>query len=160
MAVGGGRLVDRLVEPQMGADPRGVRPPSLSIRPIASSSRVVVDRAGAVGIDIERQRLADADRIGELDRAARGEPGGDDILGEIARDIGGRAVDLGRVLARESAAAVRGRAAIGVDDDLAPGEAGVAVGAADLEAAGRVDVIDGLVAEQLGGSTSATTFFT
>ena len=44
---------------------------------------------------------------------------------------------------------MRGRAAIGVDDDLAAGEAGVAVGPADLEAAGRVDVIDGLVAEQL-----------
>ena len=45
---------------------------------------------------------------------------------------------------------MRGRAAVGVDDDLAAGEAGVAVGAADLEAAGRVDVVDGLVAEQLG----------
>jgi hypothetical protein len=35
---------------------------------------------------------------------------------------------------------VRRRAAVGVDDDLAAGEAGVAVRAADDEAAGRVDV--------------------
>ena len=35
---------------------------------------------------------------------------------------------------------MRGRAAIGVDDDLAAGQAGVAVGAADDELAGRVDV--------------------
>jgi hypothetical protein len=38
-----------------------------------------------------------------------------------------------------------GRAAIGVDDDLAAGQAGVAIGAADDELAGRVDVPDGLL---------------
>ncbi len=122
---------------------------------------VVADRAGAVGVDIERQRLRHADRIGELDRAALGEARGDDVLGEIARDVRGRAVDLGRVLAAERAAAVRGRAAIGVDDDLAAGQAGVAVGAADLEAAGRVDVIVGLRRDSSSaGITSATTCFT
>ena len=35
---------------------------------------------------------------------------------------------------------MRGGAAVGVDDDLAPGQAGVAVRTADHEAAGRVDV--------------------
>ena len=69
-----------------------------------------------------------------------GQARGDDVLGQVAADVGGRAVDLGRVLAGEGAAAVRGRAAVGVDDDLAAGQAGVAVRAADLEAAGRVDV--------------------
>ncbi len=66
--------------------------------------------------------------------------GGDHVLGEVARRIGGRAVDLGGVLARESAAAMRRRTAIGVDDDLAAGQAGVAIGAADHEFSGRVDV--------------------
>ena len=46
------------------------------------------------------------------------------------------------------AAAVGGRTAIGVDDDLAARHACVAVGTADLEAARRVDVVDGLVAEK------------
>src|SRR3546814_2635587 len=55
-----------------------------------------LDRARAVQVDIDRQRLGDADRVGELDRATAREPGGDDILREIARDISGRAVDLGR----------------------------------------------------------------
>ena len=68
---------------------------------------------------------------------AIGEAGGDDILGEIARGIGGRAIDLGRVLAGEGAAAMRGRAAVGIDDDLAAGEAGVAIRSADDEFAGR-----------------------
>ena len=104
----------------------------------------LVDLAGAVQVGVDRQRLGDADGVGELQRAAVGEAGGDDVLGEIARGIGGRAVDLGRVLAGEGAAAVRRRAAVGVDDDLAAGEAAVAVGAADEELAGRVDVPDRL----------------
>ena len=103
---------------------------------------VLAHLAGAVQIDIDRQRLGDADGVGELQRAAVGETGGDDVLGEIAGGVGGRAVDLGRVLAGEGAAAMRSRAAIGVDDDLAAGEAGVAVGAADEELAGRIDVPD------------------
>ena len=101
---------------------------------------VLVDLAGLMGVDIDRERLGDADGVAELDRAALGEAGGDDVLGEIAGGIGGGAVDLGRILAREGAAAMGRRAAIGVDDDLAPGEAAIAVGTADHEAAGRIDV--------------------
>jgi hypothetical protein len=101
---------------------------------IAASSAVVIDRAGAVRVDIERQRLRHADRIGQLDRAALGEARRDDVLREIAGDVGRRTIDLGRILARKRAAAVRGSAAIGVDDDLAAGEARVAVRPADLEA--------------------------
>jgi hypothetical protein len=119
--------------------------------------RGVIDRAGAVGVDIERQRLRDADRVGKLDRAALGEARRDDVLREIAGDVGRRAVDLGRILAGKRAAAVRGSAAIGIDDDLAAGEARVAVRPADLEAAGGVDVIDGGVGQQLRGITCATT---
>ncbi len=143
MAVGGGRHVDRLVEAEMGADALGRQPDELR-QHLLEPRRGDAVRLGAVQVDIERQRLGDADRIAELDRAAAGEARGDDVLGEVAADIGGRAVDLGRVLAGERAAAVRGRAAIGVDDDLAAGEAGVAVRAADLEQPGRVDE-DGVV---------------
>ena len=80
-----------------------------------------------------------ADRVGDLHLAALGQPGGDHVLGDPAHRVGGRAVDLGRVLAGEGAAAVAGVAAVGVDDDLAAGQAGVAHRAADLEPAGRVD---------------------
>ncbi|GHH19520.1 hypothetical protein Srubr_29560 [Streptomyces rubradiris] len=50
----------------------------------------------------------------------------------------GGAVGNGGVLAGEGAAAVAGVAAVGVDDDLAAGQARVAHGAAGLEPAGRV----------------------
>ena len=103
-----------------------------------------VDVARAVQVDIDRQRLGDADRIGKLKGAAIAQSRGDDVLGEIARGVGRRAVDLGRILAREGAAAVRRRAAVGVDDDLASREAAIAVGPADIELARRIDVPDGL----------------
>ena len=103
-----------------------------------------VDVAGAVQVGVDRQRLGDADRVGELQGAAVRQSRGDDVLGEIARGIGGRAIDFGRVLAGEGAAAVRRRAAVSVDDDLASGEAAVAVGPADEKLAGRIDMPDGL----------------
>ena len=84
--------------------------------------------------------MRDADRVRDLDLAAVGEAGRDDVLRDVARRVGGRAVDLRRILARERAAAVRGGAAVGVDDDLAPGQARVAHRAADHELPGRVDV--------------------
>ena len=45
-------------------------------------------------------------------------------------------------------------AAIGVDDDLTPGQAGVSVWPADAEAARGVEVEDGLVVQVLSGHDS------
>src|SRR5690606_33176548 len=80
------------------------------------------------------------DRVGDLDLAAVCESGGDDVLGDPAHRVGAGAVHLAGVLAGEGAAAVAGHTAVGVHDDLAAGEAGVALGAAEHEAAGGVDV--------------------
>ena len=99
------------------------------------------DLAGAEGVDHQRGRLGDADGVAHLHQALVGQARGDDVLRHIASGIGGRTVDLGRVLAGECAAAVRGRAAVGVDDDLAAGQAGVAHRPADHETPGRVDQI-------------------
>src|SRR5438045_2199947 len=145
MSVGRRGPIDRLVEAEVGTDAARRQLPQLADAANRLLDLVVADAAGAMRVDVERQGLADANRVGELDGAARGEAGRNHVLGEVAGDISGRAVDFGRVLAREGAAAVRGRAAIRIHDDLAPGHSGIAVGTADLEAAGRVDVIDGLV---------------
>src|SRR6478672_9764415 len=130
MAVGGGAAIDRPVELE--------RAPDIGRRQAEQLRQdllelLLVDLAGAVRVDEHRHRVGDADRVGDLDRALVGDAGRDDVLGEIARGVSGRAVDLGRILAGEGAAAVRGIAAIGVDDDLAAGEAAVAVGTADDE---------------------------
>jgi hypothetical protein len=115
--------------------------------------RVVADGARAMRVDIERQRLGNTDGIGKLDRAARGKAGGNDVLCEIARDIGSRTIDLGGILATERAAAMRCCPAIGIDDDLAPGQPSVAIRTADFEAASRIDEIFDL-------AKSAITLFT
>src|SRR6266851_837151 len=137
MAIGRGPRINRLVEAEMGTDAA-----RREIEKLLQQGRelVFVDLAGARRVDIDGKRFRYADGIGELDGAALGEAGGDDVLGEIARGVGRRAVDLGRILAGEGAAAMRRGAAIGVDDDLATGKSRIAVRATDNEAAGWVDV--------------------
>ncbi len=98
--------------------------------------------AGAEGVDMDGDRLGDADGIGDLDQALVGEAGGDQVLGEMPCRIRRAPVHLGRILSGECSAAVRCPAAVGVDDDLASGQAGVAVRAADFKPPGRVDVDD------------------
>ena len=111
----------------------------LELRAHDLADLLVVDHAGVERVDQDRHRLGDANRVGELHHAALREPGRDDVLGDVARHVAGRAIDLGRIFAGERAAAVRRRAAVGVDDDLAAGDAGIAVRTAGDEAAGRVD---------------------
>src|SRR4051794_18230783 len=108
MAVGRGAGVDRPVEVEMGADAARRQIHRFRHRLL---ELVFAYLPGAVGIDIDRQRPRHADRVSELQRAAAGKAGGDDVLGEIARGIGGGAVHFGRILAGEGAAAMRGGAA-------------------------------------------------
>ena len=95
------------------------------------------------------------DRIGELNLAACGKAGCDDILRHIAAHVGCGTVNLGRILSGEGTASVASHSSVRVDNDLAAGEAGVALGAADDEAAGRVDQEFGLLGEHLGGKDLA-----
>jgi hypothetical protein len=58
----------------MGADAARGEAAQLGDRLDRLLEPVVADLAGAVGVDVERQRLGDADRVGELDRAAPARP--------------------------------------------------------------------------------------
>src|SRR5690606_13827212 len=89
MAVGRGLGIDRAVEIELGADAAGAEVEYFAEHGFELG---FLDLAGAVQIDIDRQRLGDADGVAELDRGTVGETGGDDVLGEIARGVGGRAV--------------------------------------------------------------------
>ena len=100
-----------------------------------------VDGLGAVARHAHAGGARHANGVGDLQLALARQAGRDDVLGDVAGEVRGRAVDLGRVLAGERAAAVPTPAAVGVDDDLAARETAVAVGAADDELAGRVDVV-------------------
>jgi hypothetical protein len=119
-------LADRLRQPRIGQ--------------LARSHRVHEERHG----------LGDPDRVGDLQLAAVGEPGGHDVLGHVPHHVGGRAVDLARVLAAEGAAAVPRHAAVGVHDDLAAREAAVAVGPSDDETSRRVDQVGDVSGKQPG----------
>ena len=112
------------------------------------SSRGSGSYAGTEGVDHDRHRLGHPDGVGHLHLAAAGQPGLDDVLGHPAGGVGGGAVHLGGILAAEGTAAVTGHAAVGIHDDLAAGEPGVAVRAADHEPAGRIDEEPGAVVVQ------------
>src|SRR5215471_5972489 len=128
--------------------PRGVKS-------MSSPSTLELGNVELVGvltqIDVDRQRLGHADGIGELDGAAIGETGSHDVLGEVARGVGGRAVNFGGILTGKGAPAMRSRSAIGIDDDLATGEPAIPIGSADEELTRGIDVPDGLLTDPIGG---------
>src|SRR5579862_1213385 len=138
--------VDRPPQVEVAEDRSGAQIEDLAHELLDPGDR---DRLRAERLDEHRQGVRDADRVRNLDLAALRKPGRDDVLRDVPRRVGGRAIDLRRVLAGKRAAAVRSRAAVRVDDDLAPGQAGVAHRAADHELAGRVAVEEVLVLEPL-----------
>src|SRR5438128_317104 len=127
VAVGGGALVDGALQPEHVDDGRG-----LQVEHLAHHARDLLVRhgAGAEGVDQHGHRVRDADRVRELHLAALRQLRRHDVLGDVARHVGGAPVDLRGVLAAERAAAVPPVAAVGVDDDLPAGEAAVAPGLA------------------------------
>ncbi len=147
MPVGGGAGVDRTLQVEHLEDAERAQIEDLTDD---VGELAVVDLAGAEGLEHHGGRLGHADGVGELDLALVGETGGDDVLGHVACRIGGGTVDLGRVLAGERATTVTGHAAVGVDDDLAPGQAAVTEGAAGDEPPGRVDVELRVAVQPLG----------
>src|SRR6185437_15641488 len=67
MPIGRGARIDRLVEAEMGADAA-----RREIEQLLQHARqlVLIDAAGIAGVDVDRERLRHADRIGDLDGAA------------------------------------------------------------------------------------------
>ena len=111
----------------------------------------LIDGSGAERIDEDADGFSDADGVGELDFTFFGEPCGDDIFGDVACHVAGGAVDFGGVFAGEGATAVTSHTAVGVDDDFTACESAVALGTADDESSGGVDMEFGSVAQQVCG---------
>ena len=98
-------------------------------------------------LDHDGDRLRDADSISNLNLATVGQVSSHHVLRNPTSGVSSGAVNLRAVLAGERAAAVTAHAAIGVDNNLAAGEAAVAHRSADDEATGRVDVDLGALGE-------------
>ncbi len=79
---------------------------------------VVRNNARAHCVDEQAHRARDANGIRQLNFAALRQPRRDDVLRNVARRIRRRAVNLRRVFAGERAAAVRGIAAVGINENL------------------------------------------
>ena len=77
--------------------------------------------------------------IGEADRTHIGKTGCDNVLCHISRHICAAAVNFRAVLAGKRTAAVGHKPAVGVDHQLAAGEAGIGFKAAQHKPAGRID---------------------
>lgn len=102
-----------------------------------------------IGVDEHGERLGNTNGIGNLNNAAASKPVGHDALGSLSNDVCAAPVHLCRILAREGTTTMSSPATIGVNDDLAAGEAGVTMWAADDEAAGWVEMEDGFFIEVL-----------
>ena len=145
MAVGGSLLVDGPSKLKLPDDRLGRQRKHLLC---GRSDLGVVDHTGAKSLDQHGYRLGHADGVGQLHLTAPGQSGRHHVLGHIASHVVGAAVHLAGIFAGKRSAAVRTHPAVGIDDDFAPGQPAVAVGTADDETAGGVDVVFGILVEQ------------
>jgi hypothetical protein len=148
MAECGSLLVDGAAQVQVIDDALGRQ---REIFPDQSGHLRFRDGPGAKAVHHDGDRFGNADGIRQLDFGALGQTGCDEILGDIAGHVAGRAVHFRRVLARERAAAVTTHSAVGVDNDFAAGEAGIPMRPTDHKAARRVDVVLGVGIHQVLG---------
>src|SRR5581483_9492094 len=149
VAVGGGGAIDGSLQIERFDDAFGREAENF---PHGARDVAFRHGGGIEGVDTDRDRIGDADHVGELHFAFARELGGDDVLRDVARHVRRAAIDLRRVFAGKGAAAVTAHAAVGIDDDFPAGEAAVALRAADDEPARRVDVIDRVARQILRGN--------
>lgn len=146
MAVVGGLAVDGAKEVELfddvgGFETEGFKDGALEF--------FLVNFAGAEGVHSHGNRFRVADGVGKLDFGAIGESGGHDIFCHPTPHVGRAAIHFARVFAAKGSAAVTAHAAIAVHDDFAPGEAGVALRAANDEVARGIDEKFGFFGEKL-----------
>src|SRR5579859_4845275 len=108
--------------------------------------------SGTEGIHQNADWLGHANGIGKLHFAAFGQTRGNNIFRNIAAHVAGRAVHLCRIFAAERTAAVPSHSAVGVHDDFASGQPGIAHRAANYKPSGRIDVVLGVGIEQMRGN--------
>ncbi len=148
VTVVGGEVVNGAAQIEVADDRAGAQ---VKVLVHQGGDLIFGDDAGAEGLNVHRDGARHADGVSHLDLAACGQSCGDHVLRSPARGVSGGAVHLRGVLPGESAAAMAAHPAVGIDDDLAPGDARVAHRSADDEAPGGVDVdLHPLIAQAFG----------
>ena len=144
MAILGSLFIDRTFQTQFPDDAAGTQV-EVSQHDVLEVFVGVSVLDCVVRIDINRYRVSHADTVSHFDDRAVAEAVLHQGLGHPAHGICGRSIHLGGVLSGESASAVAAPSAVGVHDDLAAGQSGVASRSANHETAGRVDIVNGFL---------------
>src|ERR1022692_1080470 len=100
-------------------------------------------------LDQHTDRIGPADRLRQLHFAAPCQPARDHILRNVPRHISRRPVHLRRIFSAECPAAVPSHPAVGVYNNLASSQPGVAHGPTNHKPSRRIDVILRILVEQL-----------
>ena len=106
---------------------------------------------GAKGFHHDRYRLSYANGVSQLNFTFVRQAGSYDVFSNIPCCISTGTVNFCRILTGECAAAMASHAAIGINDNLPSRQAGVALRAAHHKTSGGVDIILGLVIQELSG---------
>ena len=104
--------------------------------------------ASAVCIDEDGQGLSNTNGVRELYKATTSKATSNEGLSNPPGGVRSGTVDLGEVLSGESTSTVSSPTTVGVDDDLASGQAGITLRATNDEAARGLDVVDGTLVEE------------
>ena len=113
--------------------------------------------ARAESIDENRNGTGNAYCVSHLQLDLVAKPRRNKVFANVPRHIRRRTVNLSRVLAGKSPAAVRAPAAVSIDDNFSARKSAVALGSADFEPARRVNEKFSIL-YKLRGSTEITCF--
>ena len=105
----------------------------------------------SVGVNKDGERVRNTNGVRKLNKGSSAELGSNEGLGDPTSGVGGRTVDLGGVLSGESSTSVGSPSTVGVNDDLTSSKTSISVRSSNNESARGVQVVDGLVVEELLG---------
>ncbi|KAH3664772.1 hypothetical protein OGATHE_003587 [Ogataea polymorpha] len=100
---------------------------------------------GSVRVNVDRKRLGHTDSVRELHQTSSGKTSVDQRLGNPSGGVGGRSVDLRKVLSRKGTTTVGTPSSVSVDNDLSTGQTSISVRTTNDKSTRRLNVVDGLV---------------
>uniref|UniRef100_A0A182IV73 Uncharacterized protein n=1 Tax=Anopheles atroparvus TaxID=41427 RepID=A0A182IV73_ANOAO len=139
VTVGTGALVERSAQLQVLDD--SARAKIEIVRHDLQQLLLTVLRSAVIEY-CDGQRFSQADGVRHLHQATAADARLHKRLGDPAGCISSRSIDLGEILTREGTTTMGAPAAVRVHDDLASGQAGIALRTADDKHAARIDVHD------------------